>query len=174
MVSVLVLHAGAVQPLGFFPTMSVSTCMLFSNTSLCCCSFKVDTNSCVYPCSPISCPLSTILRICLGNDSAECAGVNHVVLILYLSQSLSRRSIPTVAPKIPREISVGLAGTPVLVFSLILGQQSSLQRKLSGYPYQPLTASMSIPYEQRTRLGMLRYSWSVKLQVQSLYSRRIC
>ena len=35
-----------------------------------------------YPCSPISCPFSTILRICFGNESAVCAGVNHVALIL--------------------------------------------------------------------------------------------
>lgn len=70
-VSLLVLHAGAVQPLGFFPVKSVSTFMLFSNTSRCCCSLSVETNSCVYPCRPISCPFSTILRIWLGNDSAE-------------------------------------------------------------------------------------------------------
>lgn len=118
MVSLLVLQAGAVQPLGLFPTISVRTLILFSSTSLCCCSLNVDTNSCVYPCNPISCPLSTIFRICLGNDSTECAGTNHVVLILYLSQSLRRRSMPTVAPKMPRDISVGFAGAPVLVFNL--------------------------------------------------------
>lgn len=118
MVSLLVLHAGAVHPRGRFPTISVSTLMLLSSTSLCCCSSNVDTNSCVYPCKPTSWPLATILRICAGKDSAECAGVNHVVLMLYLSQSLSRRSIPTVAPKTPRDMSVGLAGVPLRVFIL--------------------------------------------------------
>jgi hypothetical protein len=119
-VSTLVDQAGAVQPFGFFPVNSWMTLMLFSNTSRCCCSLNVLTCSCVYPCNPISCPLSTIFRICFGNDSTECAGANQVVLILYLSQSFSNRSIPTVAPKMPREMSVGLAGVPVLVFILYL------------------------------------------------------
>lgn len=118
-VSLLVLQAGAVQPLGLFPVKSCITLILFSNTSLCCCSLNPLTNSCVYPCSPISCPLSTIFLICLGKDSTECAGVNQVALMLYLSQSFSRRSMPTVAPKTPRETSVGLAGLPSRVFSLV-------------------------------------------------------
>jgi len=46
-VSLLVLHAGAVQPRGFLPTISVKTCILFSKTSRCCSSFKRETNSCV-------------------------------------------------------------------------------------------------------------------------------
>lgn len=117
-VSTLVLHAGAVQPRGFLPKSAVSTSMLFCNTARCCVSSSVDTNSCVYPCSPISWPASMILRIWLGKDSAVCAGVNQVALMLYLAKSLRSLSIPTVAPKMPREISVGFAGAPVLVFSL--------------------------------------------------------
>jgi hypothetical protein len=46
-VSLLVLHAGAVQPRGFFPTMLVRTSMLFFSTSRCCSSLRVETNSCV-------------------------------------------------------------------------------------------------------------------------------
>lgn len=47
MVSLDVDQAGAVQPRGRFPVISVSTLMLLSSTSRCCCSLSVDTNSCV-------------------------------------------------------------------------------------------------------------------------------
>ena len=46
-------------------------------------------------------------------ESTLWAGVNHVALIYavprYLSQSVRRRSMPTVALKTPRETSVGFA-----------------------------------------------------------------
>lgn len=135
--------------------------MLFANTSRCCSSLRVDTNSCVYPWRPISCPASTILRICFGNDSAECAGVNQVALMLYLSHSLSRRSIPTVAPNTPREMSVGLAGAPVLVFSLEDQQHILGGRSMWAGAHQPAAASMSIPYEHSTRFGIVMIGASV-------------
>lgn len=137
-------HAGAVHPFGFLPRNLVRTSIDFERMSRCCCSFIVETNSCVYPWSPlycqisivfwdknisskfahISCPASRTLVICSGNDSRECAGTNQVVLIPYLSHSFRRRSIPTVAPKIPRETSVGFAGDPFLV--LILSSISTM------------------------------------------------
>jgi hypothetical protein len=126
-VSLLVLQAGAVHPLGLFPVTSDRTLILFSNTSFCWLRLKVLTNSCVYPCKPTSCPFSTIFLICAGNDSAECAGVNHVALISYLSQSLSRRSMPTVAPKTPRDMSVGFAGLPSRVFILLTSSVRQLK-----------------------------------------------
>lgn len=72
--------------------------------------------------SYISCPASLTLANCEGKLSMECAGTNQVVLMLYFDQRLKRRSMPTVAPKIPREMSVGFAGEPSLVFNLVFRQ----------------------------------------------------
>ena len=137
-VSFDVSHAGAVQPLGFFPVNLVRTSMDLVRTSRCCCSLRLPTCSCVYPWSPLQFNLSTIIIIplmrektyiswpaslifasCSGKDSSEWAGTNQVVLILNLSQSFNNRSTPTVAPYIPRDTSVGLAGVPDLVLILI-------------------------------------------------------
>ena len=93
--------------------------------------------------------------------------------MLYLSQSFSRRSMPTVAPNTPRDKSVGFAAAPVFVFSLgsllvvvlryvmrsqrtirlpvFVGNQSMFQKEV----YLLHTASISIPYEHSTRLGMI-------------------
>jgi hypothetical protein len=71
-----------------------------------------------------------IFLIWAGNDSTEWAGANQVALMLYFPQSLRRRSMPIVAPKTPREMSVGFAGLPSFV--LILGRQlvGSLKNKV--------------------------------------------
>lgn len=66
----------------------------------------------------ISWPASLTFANCFGNVSIVWAGQNQVALILNLSQSFRRRSTPTVAPNIPRETSVGLAGEPSLVLIL--------------------------------------------------------
>lgn len=92
-----------------------------------------------------------------GPRSGYSVGVHSwklTALMLYLSQSFRSLSIPTVAPKIPREMSVGLAGAPVLVLSLT----SVNKRGSIGHPdtYQPLTASISMPYEHKARFGILR------------------
>lgn len=47
MVSLDVLHAGAVHPLGFLPVNAVVISIDFASTSRCCCSLSVETNSCV-------------------------------------------------------------------------------------------------------------------------------
>ena len=144
-------HAGAVHPLGFLPVNLVSTSIDLVRTSLSCSSLSVETNSCVYPWRPlskiynldkqrdpeafsatvvrsyISWPASRILAICSGKDSTECAGMNHVVLMLYFSHNFNRRSTPTVAPKMPRETSV----QPPLLFilHLLLAYLRSAYRK---------------------------------------------
>ena len=49
----------------------------------------------------ISCPASLTISHSSLNVSRECPGMNHVVLILYLSKSLRRRRTPTVPAKSP-------------------------------------------------------------------------
>lgn len=70
--------------------------------------------------------------------------------------------MPTVAPKTPRDTFVGSAGAPSLVFSLV-NCQSSNSGKTMNKTYQPADASMSIPYEHRTRLGifagLIAHNW---------------
>jgi hypothetical protein len=79
--------------------------------------------------------------------------MNQVVLMLYLYQSLRSRSMPTVAPKMPRDTSVGFAGEPSHVLSL--HHQRSLYYREGTKAYQPLTASTSTPYPTRTRFTMM-------------------
>jgi hypothetical protein len=62
--------------------------------------------------------------------------------------------MPTVAPKIPRDMLVGSAGAPVLVFSLGVDQLRMLE-SVKTKTHHPAHASMSIPYEHKTRFGML-------------------
>src|SRR5271155_103418 len=131
-----VIQVGAVHPLGFFPVKAVKTSMDLLSTSRCCFSLSPETNSCVYPCNPltstrsaqklrssiqayISWPASRIFAICFGNDSTECVGTNQLALIWYFSHSLSSRSIPTIAPNMPREMSVMPAGLPFWVLILV-------------------------------------------------------
>jgi hypothetical protein len=61
--------------------------------------------------------------------------------------------MPTVAPKTPRDMLVGSAGAPVLVFSLGMDQLRMPECKTKTH--HPAHASMSIPYEHKTRFGML-------------------
>src|SRR5918999_1706453 len=68
-----------------------------------------------------------IIRVCSGKVSIECPGMNHEVLSLYLSNSLSKRGTPTSPAKSPREISSGESSPPY-------------------EPSHPPTASTSIPY----------------------------
>jgi hypothetical protein len=44
-----------------------------------------------------------------AGEGESAYGMNHVALLLYFAKSFNSRSIPTVAPNIPRETSVGLA-----------------------------------------------------------------
>lgn len=61
--------------------------------------------------------------------------------------------MPTVAPKMPRETSVGFAGVPSLV--LILGKHKHGLTSLSQAAYHPLTVSTSIPYPTSTRFPIV-------------------
>lgn len=60
----------------------------------------------------ISWPASLTFANCFGKLSIECAGTNHVALMLNRSQSFSSRSTPTVAPYTPRDTFVGFCGEP--------------------------------------------------------------
>lgn len=53
----------------------------------------------------ISWPASRIMAHSSGKDSRECPGMNHVVVILYFSKSLSSLLTPTVPAKIPYAVS---------------------------------------------------------------------
>lgn len=91
-----------------------------------CCSRDIATGfSWLYPCSPISWPLSATIRHCSGNlgigfhrqhidwfeiwsyahVSKLWPGMKNVVLMLYLSNSLKRRSTPIVPANKPRDLS---------------------------------------------------------------------
>src|SRR5437763_15218176 len=90
---------------------------------------------------PISWPASTTILVCSVNVSIECPGMNHVVFRLYLSNSLSRRGVPTSPANIPREMSSGE----------------------SSPPYEPshrATASTSMPMQQKISFA-IRPSLSV-------------
>ena len=60
----------------------------------------------------ISWPASTIIRHSSGKVSRLCPGMNQVVLILYLSNILSKRRTPMVPAKRPREMSEVLSSPP--------------------------------------------------------------
>ena len=61
--------------------------------------------------------------------------------------------MPTVAPKTPRDMLVGSAGAPFLVFNLD-SQSVKMMATQVGETYHPAHASISIPYEHRTRFGI--------------------
>ena len=62
--------------------------------------------------------------------------MNHVALMLYLSKSFNILRVPCVPAQRPREMSLAESSPPY-------------------EPSQPATASMSTPYEQRIRFGIL-------------------
>ena len=91
-----------------------------------CCSRDIATGfSWLYPCKPISWPLSATIRHCSGNLNVYCyhrlaidmssyvasyvsklwPGMKNVVLMLYLSKSLKSRSTPIVPANKPRDLS---------------------------------------------------------------------
>ena len=53
--------------------------------------------------------------------------------------------MPTVAPKTPRETSVGFASEPSRVFILYICEDFAVDIGRVSGSYQPLTASTSIP-----------------------------
>ena len=61
---------------------------------------------------PISWPASTISFVSSGNVSIEWPGMNQVVFRSYLSNSFSRRRVPTSPAKMPREMSSGESSPP--------------------------------------------------------------
>lgn len=60
----------------------------------------------------ISWPASRTMAISFGNVSKECPGINHVVLMPYLSNNLSRRGLPTSPANMPRLMSPGESSPP--------------------------------------------------------------
>ena len=61
---------------------------------------------------PISWPASTTIFVSSGNVSIECPGMNQVVFRSYLSNSFSRRRVPTSPANMPREMSSGESSPP--------------------------------------------------------------
>lgn len=111
--------------------------------------------------SYISCPFPITFLIWLGKDSAECAGTNQVAVMSYFSSRVRSLSMPTVAPNMPLDTSVGFAGAPVLVFSLIEYQPGHLADCICSVKmYQPETASTSIPYPINTLFGIVEINKS--------------
>lgn len=66
-----------------------------------CAAFHQPTIAASVQTTCISCPASLTISHSSLNVSSECPGMNHVVLILYLSKSFSRRRTPTVPAKSP-------------------------------------------------------------------------
>src|SRR6266511_4013808 len=79
---------------------------------------------------PTSWPASTTSFVSSGKVSIECPGMNQVVFKPYLSNSLSRRRVPTSPANSPREMSSGESSPPY-------------------EPSQPATASTSMPMQQK-------------------------
>lgn len=61
--------------------------------------------------------------------------------------------MPPIAPNTPRDMSVGFAGAPVRVLVEACSVDASRWRCINTD--HALTASMSMPYEQRARCGMM-------------------
>lgn len=94
----------------------------------------------------ISCPASLTLAICSGKDKIVWLGMYHEALMSLSANSFSMRSVPTLAPKMPRVTSVAPIAEPSRVLILHSVSQGLVSRVVKSKSYQLAQASTSMAY----------------------------